>query len=83
VLRSNLPIALYYIAEELDCCFEISSVLVRNSVVSFSLTRCWKSSQFVYLLLKHGCFSRCISCVVVTLVILRPESNLRIDPDMI
>jgi hypothetical protein len=41
-----------------------SSVLRGTFRVSFSLTRCRKSSQFVYLLLKHGCFSWFLVCVV-------------------
>jgi hypothetical protein len=41
-----------------------SSVSRGTSRVNFSLTRCRKSSQFVCLLLEHGCFSRCIACVV-------------------
>jgi hypothetical protein len=31
---------------------------------SFSLTKCWKASQFVYLLLTYGCFSWFCTCVV-------------------
>jgi hypothetical protein len=41
-----------------------SSGLRENCRVSFSLTRCQKSSKFVYLLLKHGCFSRFFACFV-------------------
>jgi hypothetical protein len=41
-----------------------SSVLRGTFKVSFSLTRCQKSYKFVYLLLKHDCFSRFFACVV-------------------
>jgi hypothetical protein len=57
-----------------------SSALRGTFRVSFSLTRCRKSSRFVYLLLKHGCFSQFFACVVS---VTKTGGDLRIDRNMI
>jgi hypothetical protein len=48
---------LYCIVEELYCYFIVSSVLKERFKITFSLMRRLKSFQFVWLLLKLGCFS--------------------------
>jgi hypothetical protein len=46
-----------------------SSVLSRTFRDSFSLTKCPKAFQFVYLLFKYGCFTWFCTCVVSVTII--------------
>jgi hypothetical protein len=45
-----------------------SSVLSGTFRESFLLAKCWKASQFVYLLLKYSCFSWSCACVVSVMI---------------